>query len=103
MSKNVDDFKIKNSLRAISVYFCGVELLGRIVSGHDVIIHYAAELYNGTSIAGPEPFLRVNIEGTYCLLEAARNTEFAITYVDRQDLRWSTKASTEAKYKAQGQ
>lgn len=50
---------------------CDAELLDRIVPGHDAIVHYAAESHNDNSIANPEPFLRTNVEGTYCLLEAA--------------------------------
>ena len=41
---------------------CDAELLDRIVPGHDVIVHYAAESHNDYSIADPEPFLRTNVE-----------------------------------------
>ena len=51
---------------------CDVQLLERLVPGHDAIVHYAAESHNDNSIADPEPFLRTNVEGTYRLLEAAR-------------------------------
>ncbi len=33
-----------------------------------------AESHNDNSIANPEPFLKTNVEGTFRLLEAARNT-----------------------------
>ena len=51
---------------------CDVQLLERLVPGHDAIVHYAAESHNDNSIADPEPFLRTNVEGTYRLLEVAR-------------------------------
>ena len=51
---------------------CDRALLDELVPGHDAIVHYAAESHNDNSIADPEPFLRTNVEGTYCLLEAAR-------------------------------
>ncbi len=57
---------------------CDRGLLARLVPGHDAIVHYAAESHNDNSIADPEPFLRTNVEGTYALLEAAR--EFGIRY-----------------------
>ena len=41
---------------------CDAELLDRILPGHDVIVHYAAESHNDSSIADPEPFLRTNVE-----------------------------------------
>ncbi len=51
---------------------CDPELLDRLVPGHDAIVHYAAESHNDNSIADPTPFLHTNVEGTFCLLQAAR-------------------------------
>jgi len=38
----------------------------------DTIVHFAAESHVDRSISGPEEFVRTNINGTYSLLEAAR-------------------------------
>jgi dTDP-glucose 4,6-dehydratase len=38
----------------------------------DVVVHFAAESHVDRSIAGPRPFLRTNLEGTFNLLEACR-------------------------------
>lgn len=57
---------------------CDKELLDKLVPGHDAIVHYAAESHNDNSIANPEPFLRTNVEGTYCLLEACR--KYSVRY-----------------------
>lgn len=38
----------------------------------DVIVHFAAESHVDRSISGPADFMRTNIEGTFCLLQAAR-------------------------------
>ena len=38
----------------------------------DTIVHFAAETHVDRSILGPAPFMRTNIEGTFALLEAAR-------------------------------
>lgn len=51
---------------------CDAELLERVASDHDAIVHYAAESHNDSSIADPEPFLRTNAEGAFRLLEAVR-------------------------------
>ena len=51
---------------------CDAELLERIVPGHDAVVHFAAESHNDNSIADPSPFLKTNVEGTFCLLEACR-------------------------------
>lgn len=51
---------------------CDAELLEKIVPGADAIVHFAAESHNDNSIADPEPFVRTNVQGTFCLLEVAR-------------------------------
>ncbi len=57
---------------------CDAGLLDRLVPGHDAIVHYAAESHNDNSIDDPAPFLRTNVEGTFCLLQAAR--KFGVRY-----------------------
>ncbi len=48
------------------------ELVDRLVTGVDAVVHYAAESHNDNSLAEPRPFLDTNIIGTYTLLEAIR-------------------------------
>lgn len=65
---------------------CDRELLDRLVPGHDAIVHYAAESHNDNSIADPEPFLRTNVEGTYCLLEACRKYDIRYHHVSTDEV-----------------
>lgn len=65
---------------------CDRELLDKLVPGHDVIVHYAAESHNDNSIANPEPFLRTNVEGTYCLLEACRKYDIRYHHVSTDEV-----------------
>lgn len=51
---------------------CDARLLASLVPGHDAVVHFAAETHNDNSIADPAPFLRTNVDGTFCLLEAVR-------------------------------
>lgn len=48
------------------------ELVDKLVSEHDAIVHYAAESHNDNSLQNPRPFLDTNIVGTYTILEAVR-------------------------------
>jgi dTDP-glucose 4,6-dehydratase len=50
---------------------CDRELLARLVPGHDTIVHFAAESHVDRSITSPVAFMRTNVEGTQCVLEAA--------------------------------
>jgi len=51
---------------------CNAALVDGLVGRSDAIVHFAAETHNDNSIADSAPFVRTNVEGTYCLLEAAR-------------------------------
>jgi dTDP-glucose 4,6-dehydratase len=48
------------------------DLVERIVEGHDVVVHFAAESHVDRSISGPAVFLETNVVGTGVLIEAAR-------------------------------
>lgn len=65
---------------------CDKELLDKLAPGHDAIVHYAAESHNDNSIANPEPFLRTNVEGTYCLLEACRKYDVRYHHVSTDEV-----------------
>ena len=51
---------------------CDAGLVDRLVAGHDVVVHFAAESHNDNSLRDPEPFISTNLVGTYTLLEAVR-------------------------------
>jgi len=48
------------------------ELVDRLIPGHDVVVHFAAESHVDRSIAGPSVFLETNVVGTGVLIDAAR-------------------------------
>ncbi len=53
---------------------CDTELIKNLFAKYDIrgVIHFAAETHVDNSITGPLPFIKTNIEGTFTLLEAAR-------------------------------
>ena len=57
-------------------------------SDPDLIMHLAAESHVDRSIAGPEVFIQSNINGTYNLLEAARNHYEALSEQRKNDFRF---------------
>jgi dTDP-glucose 4,6-dehydratase len=51
------------------------EAMRSVMNGVDVVVHFAAETHVDRSLAGLEAeklFLRTNVEGTFCLLHAAK-------------------------------
>jgi dTDP-glucose 4,6-dehydratase len=51
------------------------ELLGRVVPGHDLVVHFAAESHVDRSIEGASAFVRTNVLGTQTLLQACLEAE----------------------------
>jgi dTDP-glucose 4,6-dehydratase len=53
---------------------CDAGLVAELFESYrfDCVVHFAAESHVDRSILGPQPFLRTNIDGTYVLIEAAR-------------------------------
>ncbi|MFD3327601.1 dTDP-glucose 4,6-dehydratase [Streptomyces sp. NPDC058701] len=51
---------------------CDAEAVDRVMPGHDVVVHFAAESHVDRSIAGAGPFVTTNVLGTQVLLDAAR-------------------------------
>ncbi len=77
--------------------FCFVEgdivdgdLLRRILKEHRpcAVVHFAAESHVDRSILGPAEFIRTNIEGTFQLLEAARDYWSSLEGIQKRDFRF---------------
>ncbi|HVO80428.1 MAG TPA: dTDP-glucose 4,6-dehydratase [Terriglobales bacterium] len=52
------------------------------------VVHFAAESHVDRSIHGPDDFIRTNVNGTFCLLEAARAHWAALPESDRNAFRF---------------
>ena len=69
---------------------CDAELVGSLLEKHrpKAIIHFAAESHVDRSIASPEAFIRTNVNGTFALLEQARNYWAGLEEADRAAFRF---------------
>lgn len=65
---------------------CDAALVGRLFASHDACVHFAAESHNDNSIADPSPFLKTNVEGTYTLLQAARDTGIRLHHISTDEV-----------------
>lgn len=52
-------------------------LVEKVIPGHDVIVHFAAESHVDNSITDPRSFLETNVVGTGVLLDVARDSEIS--------------------------
>jgi dTDP-glucose 4,6-dehydratase len=69
---------------------CDGPLVERLFREHrpSAIVHFAAESHVDRSIAGPEAFLRTNIDGTFTLLQAARAYHGSLATGERAQFRF---------------
>ena len=69
---------------------CDRALIDRLLSEHRprALLHFAAESHVDRSISGPGAFIKTNIEGTYTLLEAARQHWQTLPEGERESFRF---------------
>ena len=65
---------------------CDAALVDRLVARSDAVVHFAAESHVDASIAGPGAFVRTNVEGTFCLLEAVRRHGARLHHVSTDEV-----------------
>lgn len=65
---------------------CDAAVVGRLFANQDACVHFAAESHNDNSIADPLPFLKTNVEGTYTLLQAARDAGIRLHHISTDEV-----------------
>jgi dTDP-glucose 4,6-dehydratase len=73
--ENLRDVEGNPRYKFICGDICDRQLLDSLFSEHDIrgVVHFAAESHVDNSIAGPDIFIKTNINGTFNLLDAARH------------------------------
>ncbi|MDT7728767.1 MAG: dTDP-glucose 4,6-dehydratase [Actinomycetota bacterium] len=64
-------------LRFVRGDICDAELVGELMNGTDVVVHFAAESHVDRSITGAAEFVVTNVLGTQTLLQAALNANIS--------------------------
>ena len=62
------------------------DLINRLVSTVDTVVHFAAESHNDNSLRSPRPFIDTNIIGTYNLLEAVRKSDVQFHHISTDEV-----------------
>lgn len=65
---------------------CDAELVDKLAADVDAIVHFAAESHNDNSILDPTPFLKTNVEGTFTLLQAAREHDLRFHHISTDEV-----------------
>lgn len=74
------------------------DLVDKLVSEHDAIVHYAAESHNDNSLQNPRPFLDTNIIGTYTILEAVRKHGKRLHHISTDEVYGDLELDDPAKF-----
>lgn len=76
----------ENRFTFIKGDICDAQLVDELFRQADAVVHFAAESHNDNSIDDPAPFVTTNIEGTFTLLEAARNHDVRFHHVSTDEV-----------------
>lgn len=73
--QNLQEIESNPNYKFIQGDICNRELVTYLFREYDIrgVIHFAAESHVDNSISGPEAFIRTNVNGTFTLLDVARN------------------------------
>ncbi len=102
--KNKPDYKItvldaltyagsKNNLKAamdkitfIEGDITDSELVDKLISENEIVVHFAAESHNDNSLLDQWPFINTNIIGTYTILQAVRKHEKRLHHISTDEV-----------------
>ncbi|MGH2514844.1 MAG: dTDP-glucose 4,6-dehydratase, partial [Ktedonobacterales bacterium] len=75
--RNLDGLRDDPRFSFVQGDICDAEMVRTAMRGCDWVLNFAAETHVDRSIVDPGAFVRTDVEGTYALLEAAREQQVA--------------------------
>ncbi len=84
---NLKEVENVSNYKFIEGDICDRSLIEDLFKKYDIkgVIHFAAESHVDNSISGPEVFIKTNINGTFTLLDVARNYWMEAPFVYKKD------------------
>jgi len=76
----------ENRMRLVVGDITDQEIVNKLVSEVDTVVHFAAESHVDNSITGPEPFIFTNVVGTLRLIEAARKFDKRFHHISTDEV-----------------
>jgi dTDP-glucose 4,6-dehydratase len=77
---------VEDDIRLIQGDICDAELVAKLVSEADAVVHFAAETHVDNALADPEPFVHTNVVGTFTILEAVRKHGVRLHHVSTDEV-----------------
>ena len=76
----------KDKVELVVGDICDKDLVDKLVSQADAVVHYAAESHNDNSLIDPTPFIKTNIEGTFTLIQACRKYDVRYHHISTDEV-----------------
>lgn len=77
---------------------CDRELMDKLVSETDIVVHFAAESHNDNSLRDPWPFVQTNLVGTATILEAVRKHDKRLHHISTDEVYGDLELNDPAKF-----
>ena len=77
---------VSDKITFVEGNICDKELVDRLVSGNDIVVHFAAESHNDNSLREPWPFIQTNLVGTATILEAVRKHDKRLHHISTDEV-----------------
>ena len=89
---------VEDDIRLVQGDVTDAELVSRLVSEADAVVHFAAETHVDNALADPEPFLHTNIVGTFTVLEAVRAHRVRMHHVSTDEVYGDLELDSEQRF-----
>lgn len=80
---------------------CDRELMDKLISETDIVVHFAAESHNDNSLRDPWPFVQTNLVGTATILEAVRKHDKRLHHISTDEVYGDLEIDDPAKFTEQ--
>ena len=84
---NVENLsQVLEKIEFVTGDICDTELVDKLVTDCDIVVHFAAESHNDNSLNDPSPFVQTNLVGTYTILEAVRKHKKRLHHISTDEV-----------------
>jgi dTDP-glucose 4,6-dehydratase len=77
---------VQDKITFVEGNICDAELVDKLVSETDIVVHFAAESHNDNSLKNPWPFVQTNLVGTATILEAVRGHDKRLHHISTDEV-----------------
>lgn len=85
-------------LKVVEGNICDFDLVDRLVSEHDVVVHLAAESHNDNSLENPRAFVDTNLVGTFQIIQAVLKHDRRLHHVSTDEVYGDLPLGTDERF-----